>query len=308
MLMNKKPSFYGMLYFINIILFSIIYFFVFDDSFNNTLSYPASLYFSVVTATTLGFGDIIPSLEKDSLLLTISFEVVLGVIIIGLFLNSISQKLSDQKDQQAKIESEQEKDKWMSQAMGMLRPVIEIELRTLSQYYKFTSIEEKIRYKQIPEVQFTDEYYKQIVDINYFARFEYSNGSEFMFLYFNRENDKFKEKLEKFLYKYAHAIPMETLVRLNKIQEHKFLEFPNMAKMTHVMVSEKKRVPVWPQDYPMDSEGMTEFKISTCKDFHILLLEAIKEINFYFVGNPILINIELSNNILPRVGCARQKS
>ncbi|HDS4881767.1 hypothetical protein SK41_03309 [Klebsiella aerogenes] len=304
--MNKKPSFYGVIYFINIAIFSGVYFFLFNDSFTQPLSYPVSLYFSVVTATTLGFGDVIPSLDRDFLLLTISLEVVLGVVIIGLFLNSISQKLSDQKDHQVKLERKQEKEQWMSQAMGMLRPVIELELRTLSQYYKFTSLEEKGKFDVSPKIHFTNEYYKQIVSINYFAKFHYANGSEFMFSYFFRENERFQDKLEKFLYKYAHAIPMETLVRLNRIQDHHFLQFPYMAKQMHLIIKQEKSSPEWPKDYPVQSDGMKEMNLTTCENFHSLLLETIKEIDTYTSDGPVLIKINLSNNILPGVGCARQ--
>lgn len=304
--MNRKPSFYGLLYFINILIFSGVYFCFFDDGFSKSLSYSSSLYFSVVTATTLGYGDIVPSLERDALLLTISLEVILGVIIIGLFLNSVSQRLSDQKDYLTKLEKDHEKERWMSQAMSMLRPVIEIQLRTLSQYFKFTSTQEKGQYDENPETLFTEAYFKQITSINYFSLFNYANGQELMCSYFDRENNTFQERLEKFLYKYAHAIPMETLVRLHKLQEHDFLKLPGMAKNMHMIISQEKRNPKWPQDYPVPSEGMRDYYFSVCKDFHSLLLETIREINNHLSDGPLFIKVDLSNHVLPGVGCARQ--
>jgi len=49
------------------------------------------LYFSVVTITTLGFGDIVPVSTNARLL--VSLESILGIILIGLFLNSLSNRL-----------------------------------------------------------------------------------------------------------------------------------------------------------------------------------------------------------------------
>jgi voltage-gated potassium channel Kch len=46
------------------------------------------LYFSAVTATTLGFGDIVPVTTYARILVTI--EAVAEVSLIGLFLNSIA--------------------------------------------------------------------------------------------------------------------------------------------------------------------------------------------------------------------------
>ena len=55
------------------------------------LSLPHSIYFSVVTITTLGYGDISPS-NLWGMLLT-GIEVILGIITLGLFLNSISMEI-----------------------------------------------------------------------------------------------------------------------------------------------------------------------------------------------------------------------
>ncbi|MBC8376400.1 MAG: two pore domain potassium channel family protein [FCB group bacterium] len=46
-----------------------------------------SIYFSVVTITTLGYGDIYP--KHDLLRIACSFEALMGVLILGLFLNSL---------------------------------------------------------------------------------------------------------------------------------------------------------------------------------------------------------------------------
>jgi hypothetical protein len=50
------------------------------------------LYFSMVTATTLGFGDIAPTTTITRLL--VGDEAVLGVVFVGLFLNALSRRRS----------------------------------------------------------------------------------------------------------------------------------------------------------------------------------------------------------------------
>ncbi len=62
------------------------------DSFNNPLTWHSALYFSVVTATTLGYGDIAPksgailgeALIMAELLLSVAFLGVLIARLIGL--------------------------------------------------------------------------------------------------------------------------------------------------------------------------------------------------------------------------------
>ncbi len=51
------------------------------------------LYFSAVSATTLGFGDIVPVTAVSRSLVT--FEAVLGVVFIGLFLNALARRGPD---------------------------------------------------------------------------------------------------------------------------------------------------------------------------------------------------------------------
>jgi hypothetical protein len=48
------------------------------------------LYFSAVSATTLGFGDIVPVTTVSRLLVTL--EAIFGVVFVGLFLNSLAQR------------------------------------------------------------------------------------------------------------------------------------------------------------------------------------------------------------------------
>jgi hypothetical protein len=56
-------------------------------------NYWRMFYFSSVTITTLGFGDIVPVTNKARNL--ISVEAILGVVLIGLFLNALSRRKNE---------------------------------------------------------------------------------------------------------------------------------------------------------------------------------------------------------------------
>jgi hypothetical protein len=66
------------------------------------------LYFSAVVATTLGFGDITPVTILSRSLVTL--EAVLGVVFVGLFLNSLARRRSDAGMAQASLPSPSEHD------------------------------------------------------------------------------------------------------------------------------------------------------------------------------------------------------
>ena len=57
------------------------------ESLTSFESFAHALYFSIVTITTLGYGDIYPI--EDTFRLWCAFQAIIGVIIIGLFLNSL---------------------------------------------------------------------------------------------------------------------------------------------------------------------------------------------------------------------------
>ena len=67
-----------------ILIYAIIYS-VIPDSLNKPLSFIESLYFSIVTITTLGYGDILPK-TKTSMMI-VSSEALTGVLLIGLFIS-----------------------------------------------------------------------------------------------------------------------------------------------------------------------------------------------------------------------------
>ena len=84
------------LYIFVIFLFGFLYWYL-NTPFKRgdnivSLCFPDSLYFSVVTITTLGYGDISPT-EGVGKLLT-GLEAVSGILILGLFLSAFSHKLA----------------------------------------------------------------------------------------------------------------------------------------------------------------------------------------------------------------------
>ncbi|MGZ5445146.1 MAG: potassium channel family protein [Thermoanaerobaculia bacterium] len=56
-------------------------------------TYSRFVYFSVVTLTTLGYGDIVPISDRARGL--VSLQSVFGVVVIGLFLNSLGARLAE---------------------------------------------------------------------------------------------------------------------------------------------------------------------------------------------------------------------
>lgn len=57
-----------------------------------TGSFSRMLYFSAIVITTVGFGDIVPISDFTRLL--VAFEAVFGILLVGLFLNAIANKLA----------------------------------------------------------------------------------------------------------------------------------------------------------------------------------------------------------------------
>jgi len=115
-----KPYVYGGLYLILIPLYAIIFTLLPESSFqlnNHHSGFFSSLYFSIITITTLGYGDITPIGKITQSL--VASEAILGIILIGLFLNSLShqhgievQKI--EKEKQQKKDKDQAKERFLA--------------------------------------------------------------------------------------------------------------------------------------------------------------------------------------------------
>ena len=73
----------------------------------STGSFWRLFYFSAVTQTTLGFGDIVPI--SNSTRLAVSIQSILGIVIIGHFLNSLAQPMASNSDSRPKRGDDREK-------------------------------------------------------------------------------------------------------------------------------------------------------------------------------------------------------
>ena len=88
LLFHSKPKVYGLTYLSLIPVFGLVFFFL-PETTGNKISLIESLYFSAVTITTLGYGDILPTNDLGRVIA--ATESVLGITLIGLFLNALSR-------------------------------------------------------------------------------------------------------------------------------------------------------------------------------------------------------------------------
>ncbi|KUJ73515.1 hypothetical protein AVO42_11875 [Thiomicrospira sp. XS5] len=91
---GQKPIVYGVIYFSLIPIFALVYGLLPSENLNigtHSNSLFTYVYFSTVTITTLGYGDVLPVGSLTQMLTAL--ESVLGIVFIGLFLNALSQRL-----------------------------------------------------------------------------------------------------------------------------------------------------------------------------------------------------------------------
>lgn len=110
--MSSKPRFYGGLFFLVIVVFGFIYA-IFPSTISGINHFGNAFYFSIVSITTLGFGDLTPSNGWGQAL--VSVEALSGVVLIGLFLNAISESQTRKLAELDKQHSQEER-KAMAQA------------------------------------------------------------------------------------------------------------------------------------------------------------------------------------------------
>ena len=92
----NKPRVFGWLFFVTILVFGALIF-VNALSFKGIDGIGSALYFSIVTITTLGFGDVTPKDGTGQLL--VCLEALIGVTLVGLFLNAISSRQAEKMHQ-----------------------------------------------------------------------------------------------------------------------------------------------------------------------------------------------------------------
>lgn len=130
-----------------ILLFALYYLCLPKDQWGGNegiLKFGDAFYFSVVTVTSLGFGDIYPAAGTVGRYL-VATEAILGILIIGFFLNDIAIRQSVRLDKEAKENEERKKresaDARLVLYFRALKPVFERYLRGV--YEVITPLEER---------------------------------------------------------------------------------------------------------------------------------------------------------------------
>lgn len=161
---NVKPVVWIGLYVCMAPIFALIYWALPDGQFRipegETTNYGSWLYYSIVTISTLGFGDFTPAHGAAQAVTAI--EVMCGLIFLGFFLNSVGAMKSE-----IDVESEIEKQKAIHHAIesNKLLKSVPVVIDTLNKFlaycYAVTTPEAKRGIKDVkydPEFSFNDLY------------------------------------------------------------------------------------------------------------------------------------------------------
>ena len=303
-----SPLAYTICYLINIVVFTFIYAFCFKNDFNHSpISFVQSIYFSIVTITTLGYGDITPKLDASPLLLTIAAQVVFGVVFIGLFLNAISHQLSDRKDLARQEEEKETDEKNLSKLLTMLKPVVIEFLQSLAETYKVTTTQHGDTLVANPRDLFNQNYYDQICRQDFFSDETcYGKGRMLWGNYIDQENAKFSSGIDDFLNKYATKLPVELIELLVSLKSHQFLKHAKRAlELKNLILPSGISFPKINLLTMEHSSVNMDNKPKTISEFHEGLLTLIDLINCKTPGDDMVMRIDLRKNVTaPAVGSA----
>ena len=161
----KRPYVWFFIYFVVIFTFAIIFLMLPQSEWRgeNTIEgFIDALYFSVVTISTLGFGDIYPAAGTEARIL-VSVEAVFGILSIGFFLNDIAIVQSKRLDDMNKRNEEEKNLRIASNRLlvykNELHPVFERYLRGI---YELTTPLEK---RHFPDDLFNEAFTFQFKDM-----------------------------------------------------------------------------------------------------------------------------------------------
>ena len=142
-----------------IVICGILYFFV-PGVFKSSITFGDSLYFSVVTITTLGYGDFSPISSSGRFIAAL--EALLGVILMGVFLLSVSNQLIE-KEEKKRIDAA--KDNLKAQYSAWRKNII-YSLLFLAEPGK--GVASKLA-EQLTEINRFREYFKEDNDARWYA-------------------------------------------------------------------------------------------------------------------------------------------
>lgn len=161
----KRPYVWFFFYFAVIFVFAVVYMLLPQSEWSGEETIEGfidAIYFSVVTITTLGFGDICPDAGTVARIL-VSVEAVFGILSIGFFLNDIAIAQSKRLDDMNKRNEEEKNIRIASNRLlvykNELHPVFERYLRGI---YELTTPLEK---RQFPAVLFNEAFTFQFKDM-----------------------------------------------------------------------------------------------------------------------------------------------
>ncbi|RFA29936.1 hypothetical protein CAI21_08930 [Alkalilimnicola ehrlichii] len=307
MFKRRRPGFYGIIYLCNVAAFGVVYACLFADDFGveGGLTPLLALYFSVVTVTTLGFGDITPSLNSTYLLIAVVAQVVAGVTTIGLFLNALSQKWSDIKDAQVRARYEEEEARRIARYLSILRPIIADHLKVLAECYKVTATEVGKRFRIRPRDMFTERYFDQVSLIDYYSdRTRFGKG-RLLGEVLHEDNDRFRKDLEGYLAKFAHGLPVDTVQKISAMQRSQFLNYPSVSiqiyRLNKQMGVQTARQHIISLEHSSRAEPG---HAKPMREYHALLQDVIDDIERYLPDDPMEVSIMLENHVAPPVGSA----
>jgi hypothetical protein len=306
---SYPPLAYGLIYLANILTFSLIYVFRFASDFKGDLiNYVQALYFSVVTVTTLGFGDLTPRLDATPLLLVVTTQVVLGVVTIGLFLNSISHKLSERKNSAQKAFEEEAERSTLKKLLTILRPAIVSYMEILSETYKVTTTRVADDFvKLVPENLFSQDYYDQISRQDFFSdETRYGKGVITWGDFIEQENIKFVDRIDDFLNKFATSLPIDLIELLVNLKSHHFLYHCKRAKQT-IQLERTQGLSLPRTNFLTIEHSSVEIpeKPHSIKDFHEKLLNLIIQLDENTSGERIIMTVDLRRDVTaPSIGSA----
>lgn len=127
---NVRPIYWICLYIVLTPIFALIYWGLPDGQFRIPdgagTDYGSWLYYSIVTITTLGFGDYTPAHAWAQSVTAV--EVMCGLIILGLFLNAVGAMKSEidvesELEKQRRLHTSQEKEKLVKTAPSILHNI-----------------------------------------------------------------------------------------------------------------------------------------------------------------------------------------
>ncbi|HDZ31603.1 MAG TPA: two pore domain potassium channel family protein [Pseudoalteromonas sp.] len=110
-LFNRKAYVYALCYLSLIPIFALIFSLVDLNVGDHSKGVVTYIYFSVVSITTLGYGDVLPNSSWAQI--AAASESLLGIILIGLFLNALSIQHS-QEIEQKELKKQEKENAWVA--------------------------------------------------------------------------------------------------------------------------------------------------------------------------------------------------